>query len=80
LVLGQLLTREGQPAPVISSAVEETQADLVIIGGYRRHGLVEWLAGNTVDRILRSTPLPVLIAWPTREQDQIGSTSDEEAQ
>jgi nucleotide-binding universal stress UspA family protein len=64
LEIGGLLAREGQPAPVISAAAEETQADLIIIGGYRRHALVEWLVGNTVDRILRSTALPVLIAWP----------------
>jgi nucleotide-binding universal stress UspA family protein len=69
LAVRQLLTREGQPAPVISSAAEETQADLLIVGGYRRHGLVEWLVGNTVDKILRSTPLPVLIAWPIDDQE-----------
>jgi nucleotide-binding universal stress UspA family protein len=69
LVLGQLLTREGPPAPAISGAAGKTGADLIVIGGYRRHGLVEWLAGNTVEKVLRSTPLPVLIAWPIVDQE-----------
>jgi nucleotide-binding universal stress UspA family protein len=69
LTVQQLLTREEEPAPAISSAAQETRADLIIIGGYRRHGLVEWLAGNTVEKVLRSTPLPVLIAWPANDPE-----------
>ena len=32
------------------------------MGGYRHGALWEWLTGNTLDRVLRTTPLPVLVA------------------
>jgi len=36
--------------------------DLIILGRYRHFALAEWIVGNTVERLLRATSLPVLIA------------------
>jgi nucleotide-binding universal stress UspA family protein len=58
----QCLHRAGQPAGEILAAAEETQADLIIMGRYRHTALVEWLTGSTVDRVLRGTQHPVLLA------------------
>jgi nucleotide-binding universal stress UspA family protein len=58
----QCLHRLGQPASEIIAVAEETQADLIIMGRYRRTALLEGLLGSTVDRVLRGTQLPVLMA------------------
>jgi nucleotide-binding universal stress UspA family protein len=56
------LHRLGQPASEIVAVAEETQADLIVMGRYRHTALLEWLIGSTVDRVLRGTQLPVLMA------------------
>lgn len=58
----RFLSREGQPASVIVAAAAENQADLIVMGGYRHTILLEWLVGSTLDRVLRNTPLSVLVA------------------
>jgi nucleotide-binding universal stress UspA family protein len=57
----QFLCRSGEPASEISAAANQAGADLIIIGGHRHKGLVEWLVGSTMDRVLRENGLPVLI-------------------
>jgi nucleotide-binding universal stress UspA family protein len=56
------LQRQGLPAGEIVAAAEESQADLIVMGHYRHTALLEWLMGSTVDRVLRGTQLPVLMA------------------
>jgi nucleotide-binding universal stress UspA family protein len=56
------LHRLGQPAREIVAVAEENQADLIVMGRYRHTALLEWLMGSTVDRVLRGTELPVLMA------------------
>jgi nucleotide-binding universal stress UspA family protein len=58
----RFLSREGQPAEEIVAAAAENNIDLIIMGRYRHAALIEWLVGSTLDRVLRHTPLPVLIA------------------
>jgi nucleotide-binding universal stress UspA family protein len=58
----QCLQRAGEPAGEILAAAEETQADLIVMGRYRHTALLEWLKGSVVDRVLRGTQLPVLMA------------------
>jgi len=58
----QFLTRSGQPAAEIVTVAKEKAADLIVMGGYRHKALLEWVIGSTVDRVLRRTPLPVLVA------------------
>jgi nucleotide-binding universal stress UspA family protein len=56
------LQRLGQPAEEIVAVAEDAQADLIIMGRHRHAALLDWLTGSTVDRVLRGTELPVLIA------------------
>jgi nucleotide-binding universal stress UspA family protein len=56
------LHRQGQPASNIVTVAKENQADLIVMGRYRHAALPEWLTNSTVDRVLRGTQLPVLMA------------------
>lgn len=58
----RFLSREGQPASQIVAAAAENEVDLIVMGRYRHTALLEWLVDNTLDRVLRHTPLPVLVA------------------
>jgi nucleotide-binding universal stress UspA family protein len=58
----QCLHRLGQPASNIVAVAQENQADLIVMGRYRHTALLEGLIGSTVDRVLRGTQLPVLMA------------------
>jgi nucleotide-binding universal stress UspA family protein len=58
----QYISEEGQPAEEIVKVAYENHVGLIVMGGYRHTALLEWLVGSTVDRVLRSTSLPVLVA------------------
>jgi nucleotide-binding universal stress UspA family protein len=62
LVDWRLVHSEGQPAAEIVRAAAEYRVDLIAMGGYRHSALVEWMVGSTMDRVLRETTLPVLVA------------------
>ena len=57
----RFLTGEGRPSSEMAVIAAANDVDLIIIGRYRHPAVVEWLAGSTVDRLLRATSLPVLI-------------------
>jgi nucleotide-binding universal stress UspA family protein len=58
----RFVCREGQPAAEIVAAASEHQVDLIVMGRYRHAAVLEWLIGSTLDRVLRGTQLPVLVA------------------
>ena len=58
----RFLTAKGQPFSEIAAAAAANEVDLIVLGRYRHGALVEWLVGSTVDRLLRETSLPLLIA------------------
>jgi nucleotide-binding universal stress UspA family protein len=58
----RLLSGQGRPSVEMAAIAAANDVDLIILGRYRHSALVEWLAGSTVDRLLRTTALPVLIA------------------
>lgn len=58
----EFLVRKGVAADEIVNVADEYQADLIVAGSYSHPTIVEWLVGSAVDQILRSTPLPMLIA------------------
>jgi nucleotide-binding universal stress UspA family protein len=51
----------GKPEEVILQRAEEYAADLIVMGGFTASPLIELLFGSTVERILRSSPIPLLI-------------------
>lgn len=58
----QFLNRSGRPESVILEVAREEHADLIVMGGYSHMAVLEWITGSTVDQVLRSSRLPVLIA------------------
>jgi len=58
----RFLTGQGRPANEIAAVAIANDVDLIILGRYRHSAPLEWLVGSTVDRLLRATSLPVLIA------------------
>jgi nucleotide-binding universal stress UspA family protein len=62
LVDFRFINEEGPAADGIVKAADENQVGLIVMGGYSHTSLLEWLVGSTVDRVLRETALPVLVA------------------
>jgi nucleotide-binding universal stress UspA family protein len=58
----ELITARGKAADQIIQTAMKTGSDLIIMGGYSRKGLLEWLEGSTLDSVLRKSRLPVLAA------------------
>jgi len=58
----RFLTGQGRPSTAMAAFAAANDVDLIILGRYRHGALVEWLVGSTVDRLLRATSLPILIA------------------
>jgi nucleotide-binding universal stress UspA family protein len=52
---------QGEVADCILETVREENCDLILMGGYGYSPVVELMRGSTVDKILRTTEIPVLI-------------------
>lgn len=57
----RILDIRSKPIDEVLVAANAAQADLIIMAGYRRSGIVAWLVGSPVDEILRGNPLPVFV-------------------
>lgn len=55
-------TRRGHPALEVLLAARETDADLVVVGTSGKTGIDRVLLGSVAERILRTSPVPVLVA------------------
>lgn len=51
---------EGHPADAIVRFAKEKEIDLIVIGTLGRTGLEHFLIGSVAERIVRSSPIPVL--------------------
>jgi nucleotide-binding universal stress UspA family protein len=49
------------PAKQILNTIEDLNSDLLLLGGYGHHPIVEVIQGSDVDEILRSTKIPLII-------------------
>jgi nucleotide-binding universal stress UspA family protein len=56
----QGLLAQGHPWEAILRFVEEQRVDLVVMGTHGRHGLPRALLGSVTERVLRSSPVPVV--------------------
>lgn len=54
------LLKQGVPWLEIGKAIEQTKADLVVIGTHGRHGLGRMVLGSVAEKVVRNSPVPVL--------------------
>lgn len=54
--------RVGRPADQISAVTSEHQADLIVVGEHGRTGGLWGILGSTAEQLVRSAPVPVLLA------------------
>ena len=67
----QLLEDEG-PADAILATVEGQSIDIVVMSTHGRSGVARWVFGSVADRVLRQSPVPVLLmrAEPERAREE----------
>jgi len=61
------LTEDDNPAAAIASAAEEVRADVIALATHGYGGLRRAVLGSVADKVLRSSPLPLLIVRPAAE-------------
>jgi nucleotide-binding universal stress UspA family protein len=57
--------RSGTVAREIVQFATDVSADLVVLGSHKAPHLRSWLVGSTAERMMSSSPCPVLVAAPT---------------
>ncbi|AHG00404.1 universal stress protein UspA [Halostagnicola larsenii XH-48] len=68
--------REGRPAREVCSYAREIDADLVVTGTRGRHGENRLLLGSVAERVVRTSPVPVLTVRQLDPSDG-GSTGED---
>ncbi len=58
------LIRQGIVADTILQVSEAMQADLIAMSTHGRSGIPRWLLGSVADRVLRISPMPVMLFHP----------------
>ena len=58
------LVLAGYPAEEILAAAEEQQADLIVMGTHGRRGIDRIVFGSVAEKVVKSSPLPVLTIHP----------------
>lgn len=57
----EFVTAVGKAAPEVVRQAREHRADLIVIGSHGRSGFRKTFFGSTTERVLRETPVPVLV-------------------
>jgi nucleotide-binding universal stress UspA family protein len=60
-VVTKIIVSEGRAHRQILEHVDSLKADLVVMGAHAESSLIERLMGNTAERVLQRSPVPVLI-------------------
>jgi nucleotide-binding universal stress UspA family protein len=56
------MMKEGKPSDVILKTIEEEEdLDQVVIGKSGKHGLEKFVTGNTVDKVVKESKVPVTV-------------------
>jgi nucleotide-binding universal stress UspA family protein len=59
-----ILVEEGSPAKVIVRAAKDIEADLLVLATHGRSGFDRFVLGSVTEKVLRTTPVPVLTVPP----------------
>jgi nucleotide-binding universal stress UspA family protein len=55
---------EGKPAEEILNYAEKEKADLIVMSTHGSSGLSRWAFGSVADKVIRHSPVPVLVVAP----------------
>lgn len=61
---------KGDPSTEIVKAAEDLNCDLIVMGTHGRTGMKHFLMGSVAERVIRSSPVPVLVV--RRQQKEGG--------
>jgi nucleotide-binding universal stress UspA family protein len=56
---------KGNPAQVILEYAQKKSIDLIIMSAYGRSGISRWPFGSVTDKVVRHSPVPVLVTSPS---------------
>lgn len=60
-VVTKIIVAEGKAHRQIIERIDSLKADLVVMGAHAESSLIERIMGNTAERVLQRSPVPVLI-------------------
>lgn len=59
---------QGSPADSILDYAQENQVDLIIMSTHGRSGISRWAFGSVAEKVIRNSPVPVLLASPNKSR------------
>jgi len=65
----EVVVQKGQAIETIQDAIKKLQPDLVVMGSHGRRGMDNILLGSVAERILRVSPVSVLVVRPPKNPD-----------
>jgi nucleotide-binding universal stress UspA family protein len=60
----EIIVRQGIPVDIVCRVARDLQADLVVVGTHARKGMQHALLGSVAERLVRTSPCPVLVVRP----------------
>ncbi|MFP5042512.1 universal stress protein [Parasediminibacterium sp. JCM 36343] len=63
----ELFIEDGSPYEAILKVAEHWGADLIVMGSHGRTGLAHLLMGSIADKVIRHSPIPILVI-PTKDE------------
>lgn len=67
----RILVHEGEAAEVIISEAVDSKADLIVMGAHATSTLVEAIMGSTARKVIRKSPVPVLVVQVPEGQQEL---------
>jgi nucleotide-binding universal stress UspA family protein len=61
-ILHHIVRKDGDVADTILAEARHREAGLIVIGGYSHSRIREWLLGGVTQKLLRQSPVPLLVA------------------
>ncbi|MFB6079723.1 MAG: universal stress protein [Haloferacaceae archaeon] len=65
------VVRHGSPHRNILDYIDEANVDLVVMGTHGRQGLDRYLLGSVTERVVRSSPVPVLTVRKDEDEEEV---------
>jgi nucleotide-binding universal stress UspA family protein len=69
-LVAQALVSRGRPAEAIAQAAADAKATCIAMSTHGRTGLSRWALGSVAERVVRTSPLPVLLSRAMVDEEQ----------